>query len=148
MTFQFRLGRVLRVRTQLRQQAQEHMDRTRAALAALEQQIAATQASQAEARAAEEQAIGAGCRGADLARWRTFEAAAAARERVLLRDKEQLLDRLEREREALVVQRQEERKLERLEERARDRYDADVAREDARLLDELALRGRGTGERE
>jgi flagellar export protein FliJ len=146
MTFKFRLGRVLRVRTQLRQQAQEHMDRTRAALAALELQIAATQASQAEARAAEELAIVGGCSGADLARWRTFEAAAAARERVLVRDKEQLLAQLEREREALLVQRQEERKLERLEERASDRHDADVAREDVRLLDELALRG--TGERE
>lgn len=146
MTFKFRLGRVLRVRTQLRQQAQDQMDRTRAALVTLEQRIAAVQASQAEARAAEEAAIANGCRGADLARWRSFEAAAAARERVLVRDKERLLAQLEREREALVAQRQEERKLERLEERARDRFDADAAREDARLLDELALRG--TGERE
>jgi flagellar export protein FliJ len=146
MTFTFRLGRVLRVRSQLRQQAQDQMDRTRAALATLEQEIAAVQASQAEARAAEDAAITAGCRGADLARWRSFEAAAAARERILLRDKEQLLAKLEREREALVAQRQEERKLERLQERARDRFEAEVAREDARLLDELALRG--TGERE
>lgn len=146
MTFQFRLGRVLRVRTQLRQQAQEQVARTRTALAALEQQIAAVQASQAAARAAEDAAIAGGCSGADLARWRSFEAAAAARERVLRRDREQLAAQLEREREALLAQRQEERKLERLEERARDRFDADVAREDARLLDELALRGRGERE--
>ncbi|MCW5893758.1 MAG: flagellar export protein FliJ [bacterium] len=146
MTFRFRLGRVLRVRTQLRQQAQEHVARTRAALAALEQRIAAAAASQAEARAAEEAASAAGCSGADLARWRSFEAAAAARERVLRRDREQLLVQLEREREALLAERQEERKLERLEERARDRFDADAAREDARLLDELALRGRGERE--
>lgn len=146
MTFQFRLARVLRLRTQLRQQSQEQVARTRTALAALEQQIATLQASQAEARAAEDAAIGGGCSGADLARWRTFEAASAARERVLLREKAQLLTQLEREREALLVQRQEERKFERLEERARDRHEAEVARADARLLDELALRAMGERE--
>ncbi len=143
MAFRFRLERVLRLRGQLRRLAQDEMHRTMGAITRVQDAMATERAAQDAVRAAEDGAAGGEFTGADLLRWRAFEAAAAARERVLARERDQLAATLVRQRETVVVRRQDERKLERLRERARERFEAAEERATAILLDELALRARG-----
>jgi flagellar export protein FliJ len=143
MAFRFRLERVLRLRGQLRRLAQDEMHRTVGQITRVQDAMAAERAAQDAVRSTEDAAAGGEFSGADLLRWRAFEAASAARERVLSRERDQLATTLAKQREAVIVRRQDERKLERLRERARERYEAAEERATAILLDELALRARG-----
>jgi len=139
----FRLGRVLRLRTQLRERARDEVARARAALAAVRGAMAAARAAQEETRAAEAVAAVSGMSGGDLARFRTYGDALAAREETLAGESARLADELVRLREALLVRRREERQLEQLRERARERHGAAEERTAMVLLDDLALRRRG-----
>ncbi len=142
MAFRFRLDRVLRLRGQLRRLAQDEMHKTIGAMTRVQDAIAAERASREGVRAVEDAAAGSEFTGAELLRWRAFEAAAAARERVLERERATLSATLVHQRETVLERRQDERKLERLRERAAERFEAASERATAILLDELALRAR------
>jgi hypothetical protein len=79
----FRLARVLRLRSQLRQQAQDEMATARAALTAVREQIAAARASQDLAREAEVAAAAIGLTADELLRFRAFEQRERTREQML-----------------------------------------------------------------
>jgi flagellar export protein FliJ len=145
MAFAFRLARVLHVRTQLRRQAQDEAARARSALAAAREAVAAARAVQEATRQAETVAAGAGMTGGDLLRFRAYEAAVRAREDVLAQESARLAEVLVRSREVLIARRRQERQLELLRERARDRAEEAEERAAMALLDDLALRRRGGG---
>jgi flagellar biosynthesis chaperone FliJ len=91
---------------------------------------------------------GAGATGAEVARWGAWGQALAAREAGLAVEGIHLAEAILRGREELVARRQEERKLERLREKALVRAQAEDIRQEALLLDDLALRrqdGKGSG---
>jgi flagellar export protein FliJ len=136
----FRLARVLRLRTQLRERAREEVARERAALARAHEEIAAVRAAREAALAAEAAAAATGMTGADLHRSRAWTGALAVEEAALGRKATALAAQLERLREALRVRRREERQLERLRERAWERSQAAEERTAAALLDDLARR--------
>ena len=142
----FRLARVLRLRAQLRQQAQEEVLGTVAVLARLEEDAEAARAAQDDVRATEDAAMPAGVSGAELASWRAYEAAQAARELAIEDEQLRASAELARQRETLLERRREERKLEHLRERAAERALELEGRATTVLLDELALRGRSKGE--
>ncbi len=143
MAFRFRLARVLRLRSQQRQQAQEALRRALDDVARVDAAIAAARAAGEHTRAQEDAAADDGMfTGADLLRWRTHEAAALASERVLQRERIGLMQTLERRREDVTLRRREERQLERLREKGLAQALADEERTTAAQLDELALRAR------
>jgi flagellar export protein FliJ len=138
----FRLARVLRLRRQLREWAQDEVARARGALAEARERVAAARAAQVHVREAETAAAVRGMMGEELRRHRAFESAARVRERVLVAEVQKLAAELVRRREALVVRRREERQLEKLEERFADRREAAEEAAAMTLLDDLALRRR------
>lgn len=144
-SFRFRLERVLRVREQLRRQAEDALAAARDAVARIDDAIAAACAAQEEARAAE--AAERQYTGADLLHWRAYGEAARAREQTLRGDRAAALAVVEARRAELLARRSDERGLERLRERARERHDAGEANTERTLLDELALRGHEERER-
>jgi flagellar export protein FliJ len=138
----FRLARVLRLRSQLREQARDEHVRARAALAAVRERMAAARAVEERTAAAEAAATARGTTGADLARVRHFAAAARARAAALAAEAAGLAANVVRRREALLARRREERQLEILRDRARERSDARAERAAMVLLDELSMRRR------
>ena len=142
----FRLARVLRLRTQLRERAQAEVAVVRTALASVWEQVEVTQAAQAASRAAEEAVARTGMTAGELQRFRGYERAERAREDALSREGERLLDELARRRDVLVERRREERQLELLRERARERDEEARERAAMVLVDELAVRRRGRTE--
>jgi flagellar export protein FliJ len=147
MAARFRLGRVLRLRTQLRKLVQDEVALLGASLAAVRARI--EEAERAQVVLHEEAArtlCGDGMTGADLARLGTWGQALAAREAALVAEGEHMAAAIVRGREELVARRREERKLERLRERALVRAQAEEARREALLLDDLALRQRNAEE--
>jgi flagellar export protein FliJ len=145
MAFRFRLARVLRLRTRLRERTQDQLVRLRADVQALGERAERVAAERRAAREAEEAAAMQGMTGADLALHRGFDerqgaceaALAAERARVAAEESQRLAE--------LQARRREERQLERLGERARGRWEAGEARAATCLLDELALRRRDGG---
>ena len=136
----FRLARVLRLRSQLRQQAQDEMARARAALDAVREQIAAARVSQDLAREAETAAAAIGLTADELLRFRAFEDSERAREQQLELESKRLADEVVQRHEILLTRRREERQLEVLRERASERTEAEEERAAMLLLDDLALR--------
>ncbi len=143
MALRFRLGRVLRLRTQLRKQAQDEVARTEASLAAFGEAIAAARREQDATRAAEEVAARGGISGEDLLRWRAYEEALLAQEQELARESARVAEELARCRRVLLGRRREERQLERLRERAEVRAGSAEERATIVLLDDLTLRQQG-----
>jgi flagellar export protein FliJ len=139
----FRLARLLRLRTQLRERAQDEVGRMRADLARTGEAVGAARGVQHASRAAEAAAAARGLTGETLLRFRRHEAAARAREDSLARERTRLAEELVARRHALVARRREERQLELLRERGADRSDALLERATMVLLDDLALRRRG-----
>jgi len=131
---------VLRLRTRLREGAQEAMREAAAALATARESVAAARAAQAAARGAEEAAAAGGLTGADLARYRAFEQSMALTEAALAEESVRLAQDLGRCRAALVERRREERQLERLRARADERDRLAAERVQAALLDDLSRR--------
>lgn len=142
MAATFRLARVLRLRRQLRERAEDEVTRARAALAEARERVAAARAAQRRVREAEEAAVVRGMTADDLLRHRAYEDATRAHERVLVGTARQLAEALLGEREALIARRREERQLEKLEERFIERREAAEETAAMALLDDLALRRR------
>jgi len=140
MSVRFRLARVLGLRTRLREQAQDTVQESAAALAAAGERIDAARAVQESVRAAEDASAATGIRGADLARSRAYEAGLALEEAALVAAQARLAEDLERCRAVLIERRREERQLERLRERAEERSRVAGERAAAVLLDDFARR--------
>ena len=140
--FRFRLARVLRLRTRLRERAQDEVAAAGARVAAIEAQIATLRRAWEEAHLAEEVAAVEGVVAADLAAVDAYRERLRGEEAFLVTAREQALAALADSRERLRRRRQEERQLERLGERAADRHAAVEAHAEAVLLDEIALRER------
>jgi flagellar export protein FliJ len=138
----FRLARVLRLRTQLRERAQEEVGRVRADIARTSEALAAVRAVREASRAAEAAAAHE-LTGETLLRFRRHEATAWAREEALGRERARLGEEMVARRQTLVARRREERQLELLRERTAERTDAVEERATMVLLDDLALRRRG-----
>jgi flagellar export protein FliJ len=136
----FRLARVLRLRTQLRERAQDDVARARAALAQVRDAITAARAAQEAVREAESARAAGGMTGDDLQRSRAYEAAERVREELLVQESTRLAEELVRLRDALLARRREERQLEVLRERAMERAEGEEERAAMQLLDDLALR--------
>jgi flagellar export protein FliJ len=142
MASPFRLARLLRLRSQLRQQAQDEVAALQAAESRAVAARAAVRAAVDATRDAELDGAAAGLTGAELAGFRTYERALRAREESLAVDVTHLSAALAEGRQALVGRRRQERQLELLEERAQDRARAEEARATTVLVDDLALRQR------
>ena len=138
----FRLARVLRLRTQLRERAQEDVARESAALAEAQTALVEVRAAADAARAAEADAAAGGMTGAELHRSRAWTDTLANREQTLTRETSRLTTLLEQLRSVLLARRRGERQLEILRERANERGEAEDARTTATLLDDLARRKR------
>jgi flagellar export protein FliJ len=138
----FRLARVLRLRGQLRERARDDVARARAALGAVRERQAAARALEERTCAAEAAAASRGTTAAELLRFRRFTGAARAREAVLAEEAAGLAAEVARRREVLLARRREERQLEILRERARERSEAKSERAEMVLLDELMMRRR------
>lgn len=136
----FRLARVLRLRTQLRERAQDDVARESTALAETHETLAGVRAATDAAHAAEADAAAAGISGAELHRSRAWTAALVGREEALAQEVSRLTGLLERLRAVLLVRRREERQLEILRQRVRERLEAAEGRTVATLLDDLARR--------
>jgi flagellar export protein FliJ len=143
----FRLARVLRLRSQLRQQAQEQVGQILAAIAAARREAAALRRQAEAERAREEAVLMEGMTADALRERRAFEATLAARETQLGQAVSQMTVSLAQAREVVAARRREERQLERLAEQARERHQADEMHADAELLDELVLARRASGGR-
>jgi len=141
----FRLARVLRLRTQLRERAQEEVAEARAALTHVREAIGTARARQGAARLAEAAAAATGITGEELRRFRTWEHAERAREQALAAEAGRLAGDLAERREALVARRREERQLELLRERAAERHTAAEERATMVLLDDLTRRRQAEG---
>lgn len=138
----FRLARVLRLRTQLREQAQEDVARGSTALAEAQAALADVRAAADAALAAEADAAAGGMTGAELHRSRAWTAALASKEQTLVREAGRLTTLLERLRSVLLGRRREERQLEILRDRVNERLGAEDERATATMLDDLARRKR------
>jgi flagellar export protein FliJ len=136
----FRLARVLRLRTQLRERAQEDVAQGAVALAGAKSALAEVQAAADSALATEAAAATGGITGEDLHRSRAWASALAAREQELKQETSRLADVLQRLRATLVARRREERQLEILREQVNDRQQEAEERTTATLLDDLARR--------
>jgi flagellar export protein FliJ len=139
----FRLGRVLRLRTRLREQADDAVARATAVVAALDARIASARRTEDETRAAVAAALEGGLPGAELARWRAFAEAAAARTAALVAERAVAEEGLAAARRLLAQRRREERQLERLGERVATRAAIGRARAAQTALDDLARTRRG-----
>jgi flagellar export protein FliJ len=146
MAFRFRLGRVLALRTQLRKLVQDEVALLGGQLSRLREDVAAAQEAERSARATAEAQARVGLSGEELRRWEAYERALAGREAALAEESARVAEAIVRGREELLTRRREERKLEHLEERARGRFVAEEARQEALLLDDLARRQRAEGE--
>ncbi|HZP41941.1 MAG TPA: hypothetical protein VFD84_10580 [Candidatus Binatia bacterium] len=140
MADRFRLTRILRLRTQLRERAQEEMAATRTALAGVRDAIVRSRTRQVENRRAEAVVAAVGMTGADLARFRAWDVGERRREERLVAEAARLAHELVRLRDVLVARRREERQLEVLRARARERAEAAEERAAAVALDDLARR--------
>lgn len=140
MADRFRLTRILRLRTQLRERAQDDMAKVRNELGVVRDAIFRSRTRQTENRRAEAAVAAAGMTGDDLARFRAYDAGERLREDALRAEGARLVHELVRRREALVARRREERQLEVLRERAEDRAEAVEEHAAAVALDDLARR--------
>jgi flagellar export protein FliJ len=140
MVDRFRLARILRLRTQLREQVQEEVAKIRAELGAVREAIFRSRTRQTENRRAEAAVAAAGMTGADLARFRAYDEGERLREEMLRAEGARLAHELVRRRETLLARRREERQLEVLRERATDRVEAMEEHAAAVALDDLARR--------
>lgn len=142
----FRLARLLRLRTQLREQAQRELGVRQAALAALDGAIAAARADEDAARADAGGAVARGASGRAVALAFGYAEAQAARVLALAARRVTAAAAVEEQRRRVIARRREEEQLARLQARARERARAAEAHAEALFLDELAL-GRRAGER-
>jgi flagellar export protein FliJ len=145
----FRLGRMLRLRTQLRQLRQLEVEAIVADLAALEREarvhaLARERVADEEAQVAREGRLSP----ALLVLMRAHAAALADLEQRATRRAAETRAILETKRAELVEERREERKLERLGQRHRERVIVEEARLATNLLDELAIQAHGRVRRE
>src|SRR5262245_1580417 len=150
MATRFRLARVLRLRTQLRRQAQEQVGQIVAAMTAARREISAMHGQADAARAREEAALATGLPAEALRDGREWGGVLKVRAARLGEGLQAMGATLARARELVALRRREERQLERLAEQARERQQAHEARAEAVLVDELVLarraadaRGRG-----
>ncbi len=141
----FRLARVLRVRSQLREQAQDALIRARAELAAIAERMQALHAAELHARATASEVATAGCTAEDLVRFEVYAARLVALRERLKGDSARIQDEVRVRREALLMRRREERQLEKLAERAAERETSAEEHATALLLDDLARRKRTVG---
>jgi flagellar export protein FliJ len=142
MATAFRLARVHRLRTVLRQQTQDELARLAGAHADVERGIDGARAAQDRVRAEEETAAARGFPGVDLAALRARERALRAEELRLVGERARLDAELATCRGRLLERRREERQLEQLGARVRLREQAAAEREAALLIDDLARRRR------
>src|SRR5205814_809981 len=146
MSVRFRLARVLGLRTRLREQAQDTVQESAAALAAAGERIDAARAVQDSVRAAEDASAATGIRGADLARSRAYEASLALEEAALVVAQARLAEDLERCR-AVLIERRRGQELDEREQAVKaraaavDALEKTVAEEVARL--EALVGGKG-----
>lgn len=145
MAARFRLSRVLRLRSQLRRQAQEQVGRIVAAMTEARREIASVRRETDAHRAGEEAELPRGMTAEALRAGRAWEGVLAQREARLGQALDALKGTLAQARDVVAERRREERQLERLAEQARERQQAEEARADAVLLDELVLARRGAG---
>jgi hypothetical protein len=138
----FRLARVHRLRTVLRQQTQDELARLAGTHADVERAIEAARAAQDAVRAEEETTAARGLPGVELEALRARERALRAEELRLVAERVRLAAELTRCRERLRDRRRQERQLEQLDARARMRDRAAAEREAALLIDDLARRRR------
>jgi len=138
----FRLARVLRLRTQLREQSRDELARARAALAAVRERLAAARALEERTYAAEAVAASAGTTAPELRRFRRFAAAGRVRQGALAAEAAGLAADVVRRRAVLLIRRRQERQLEILREQARERSEVKAERAAMVLLDELTMRRR------
>src|SRR5215467_11466527 len=117
----FRLARVLRLRTQLRRQAQEQVGQIVAAMAEARREIAAVHGQADAERAREEAALAKGLPIETLREGRAWERVLALRAARLGDGLQAMGATLTRAREVVGLRRREERQLERLAEQARER---------------------------
>ena len=117
-----------------------------ATLAGLRDDVSAAQQAQAAAREAMAVEARTGISGETLGRWAAYGEALGRREATLAAESARVAEAVLRARDELLERHREERKLERLQERARARAGEAEARDEARLLDDLALRARWVGE--
>jgi len=146
----FRLARVLRLRTQLRRQAQEQVGQMVAAMNEARREIAAVHGQADAERTREEAALVKGLPVEALREGRAWERALGVRAARLGEGLQAMGVTLARARELVALRRREERQLERLAEQARERQQVREARAEAVLVDEIVLarraadaRGRG-----
>ncbi len=142
MTPRFRLARVLGVRTQLRRVIQDEVALLGAQLAGLRTRVAEARAAQAQVQHAVETATGVGVTGAELRQFGMYERALAGRETVLVAESLRVAEAIARGREELLARRRDERKLERLRDRAEVRAQQEEARQEALLIDDHVMRQR------
>src|SRR5262245_21935103 len=133
MATRFRLARVLRLRTQLRRQAQEQVGQIVAAMTGARREISAMHGQADAARAREEGARAAGLRAGGLREGRAWEGVLKVRVARLGEGLQAMGATLARARELGALRRREERQLERLAEQAREQQQAYEARAEAVL---------------
>ena len=135
----FRLGRVLRLRTQLVRLRAHEAETLRAEVFALRSRADALAAARERRGHEEAMAAATGVPAATLQLGRSYDAALGDEERRCRLDGEQAMTALVAKRAEVELERREERKLERLETVYRERATAEEARATTVLLDELAL---------
>lgn len=140
MAERFRLNRVLRLRTQLRERAQNEVAKLRTEIGVVREAILRSRTRQTENRRAEAVVAARGMTGEELARFRVYDAGERLREQVLLAEGARLAQELVQRRRAVVARRREERQLEVLRERAEDRIEAAEEHAAAVALDDFARR--------
>lgn len=136
----FRLERLLRLRSQLRSMRRIELQQSENAR---ERLLAESGRLQDERRAVLETALDATAQkvidGATLALARDYEHALGERVRLLAEERARLAEQIALQRERLGAERREERKLDHLAQRHRERLELEAALASERLLDELML---------
>jgi flagellar export protein FliJ len=141
MATSFRLGRVLRLRAQLRQLRQHEADALVARVATLEAESEALTDAREELAAVEAEAARRGPLTAETLRLgRTYDETLAERGRETAAAAAETRVALAAKRDELLHEHREERKFLHLEEAHRERVAVEDARAADRLLDELAIR--------
>jgi flagellar export protein FliJ len=127
------------MRTQLRRRLQDDLAVLGARLAEIRRTLAATQDARAAVGDAVEAATLRGTTADELHRFDAWEASLASRAATLTAESARVAEEIVHGRDELVARRREERKLERLRERALARHETDEAHAEAVALDDLAM---------
>jgi flagellar export protein FliJ len=138
--FRFRLDRLLRLKGQLRRTVQEEVQLLQQEQQAVCDALAEAETTRDANRAAVVQAAAAGLSAADLRLYRDYDRAQAHAARTLGARADAIGAVIDGRREELITRRRDERRLETLEARLRQRHAAAEARADAHLSDDLVRR--------